>query len=475
MYDFGSVISLINSKLVEQLKLKLFQDNSIFKTISGKSFSNGRVKMRIKIGNIEDDLQFFVVKDDEFKYQMLIGLDAIQKFKLIQDEKMKIFQKDLYEYQKKMNKDEEDLNDQYVNSVNKNQIMEEDANLIEINLIEDRLNNNDLIDELRMIKLDVKDKEKIKEIINMLISERDVFAKDKFDVKQYQKSEAQIRLLSKKIIKVRPYKTSIADQKEIKNQIRCLLENDLIEESDSDYASPVTLVDKKLEKRSRICIDLRLVNANVVPENQLLMCINDIVDRVRDCKFFTALDINSAFWHIKLEKESRKYTAFVTQKHHFQWKVLPFGLKNSPAIFQRILASILRKNNLSDFAINYLDDILIFSSSIDKHLKHVRKVIQALKKENFKLKFEKCKFFRKEITYLGHIIKHNESKPLIDNVQAISDFPTSQNKKNIRQILGKLNMYNKYIENRSIILKPLHDLLKKYAKFIWSKECEVGK
>ncbi|GBP09690.1 hypothetical protein EVAR_76656_1 [Eumeta japonica] len=172
-----------------------------------------------------------------------------------------------------------------------------------------------------------------------------------------------------------------------------LLRNNLIEESYSPFAAPVTLAFKKGENRkSRLCVDFRELNKIVVPQAQPFPLIDDLITKTRNCMYFTTLDINSAFWAIPLRVEDRKKTGFVTQDGHFQWTCLPFGLKTSPAIFQRILSNILRKHNLTGYAINYIDDILIYSTTFEEHIRHIRNVLEAIIKEGFRLKFTKCTF-----------------------------------------------------------------------------------
>lgn len=182
--------------------------------------------------------------------------------------------------------------------------------------------------------------------------------------------------------------------------------------------------------------------------------------------------MNSAFWSIPLRIEDRYKTAFVTQEGHFQWTCLPFGLKTAPAIFQRILNNIIRKHKLADFTVNYIDDILIFSKSFTEHIEHLTKLFEAIKKEGFRLKFSKCTFAADEVKYLGHIIKHNTVRPINDNLISIRNFPVPKTPKNVRQFLGKINYYHKYIPNAAIILDPLHNLLRKGQNFCWSDQCQ---
>jgi len=162
----------------------------------------------------------------------------------------------------------------------------------------------------------------------------------------------------------------------------------------------------------------------------------------------------------------------VTHHGHWQWKCLPFGLKSSPAIFQRVLSSILRKNELDTFAVNYIDDILIYSENYADHIRHIELTLKALESEGFKLNKAKCKFAQRKTAYLGHEIGENLVKPLNDNLVAINKFSRPQTKKQIRQFLGKISFYLEYIPKYSILLEPLYNLLRKNVDYNWTEECE---
>ncbi|XP_035731232.1 uncharacterized protein LOC118445648 [Vespa mandarinia] len=217
-------------------------------------------------------------------------------------------------------------------------------------------------------------------------------------------------------------------------------------------------------------IDFCELNKIVTPQVQPFSLIEDLILKTRNCKYFTSLDINSTFWSIPLRIEDRQITGFVTQEGHFQQTCLPFGLKTSSAFFQRILSNILRKNKLKDFSENYIDDILIFSISFEEHIEHIERVIKA--NEGFRLKFKKCTFATESVKYLGYIIEHNTVRPVKDNLISIQNSPIPKTQKNIRQFLGKINFYHEYISKSSILLDPLHKLLRKNEKFIWSEERE---
>lgn len=213
------------------------------------------------------------------------------------------------------------------------------------------------------------------------------------------------------------YKYFFQDKQEIEVKIRELEKADLIEESYSPLAAPVLFVYKKEEnKKSRLCVDFKELNKIVVPESQPFSRIADLTVKVGNCEFFTKLDVNSAFWSIPIREKDRYKKAFVTHHGHWQWKSLPFGLKSSPAIFQRVLSSVLRKNGLNEFAVNYIDDILIFSETYADNLAHISLALIAFLKEGFKLNFSKCKFAKNRITYLGHVLGENSIQPVEDNL-----------------------------------------------------------
>lgn len=413
--------------------------------VSGYGKLCGIAKIKVKIFRKVEKVYVFVLDDESFGYEFLIGLDLISEFKLCQDENLNIFQK-LGKDKTFSSKKHEQNNPKIVN------FLETQADLTHL-------------DSNKMYR------------INKIIRDfNTVFAKSKFDVGSVRDHEASVKLTEHKYVYRRPYKCNIIDQKEIETQISNLLEAGLIEESTSPFAAPVTLAYKKYvdgsKKKDRLCIDFSALNKIVVPESQPFPLIEDLIVKARDCKWFSVLDINSAFWSIPLRKKDRYKTAFVTQTGHYNWKCLPFGLKTSPAIFQRILRNVLKRNDLDDFCVNYIDDILVFSKTFDEHLEHLKSLLEAISKEGFKLSLSKCNMAKNKVKYLGHIIENNATKPIYDNVKPVRDFPTPKNQKNVRQFLGKVNFYHSYIPNSAGVLAPLHNLLKKNVPFKWDDKCQ---
>lgn len=427
----------------------------------------------MKIAELEHDVDVHVVRSDSFKYDLLIGLDVIKQFKLIQDENLQIWQR----VGRKKRRVPLAANKVFRRTgSNRKRPLRPEKVLSESELKEEILVNfNEHIDvnQFEAKISHIEDEQKRRQILKVIHKYSSIFARNKFDVGRVKSHEAEIKLQSDRFVSSRPYRCSQRDRNEIEKQIKNLLAAGLIEESTSPFSSPVTLVFKKEDgSRTRLCIDFRNLNKLVIPESQPFPRIEDLIDRLAECEYFTVLDINSAFWSIPLKLSDREKTSFVTEEGHYQWTSLPFGLKNASSIFQRILANIIRRNGLSANCVNYLDDILIFSKSWEEHLQHIEQFLTACQSEGFKLKLTKCEFATDSVKYLGHLIQKNKVLPLQDNLISIKEFPTPKNRRNIKQFLGKVNYYQKFIENCSQKLEPLHQLLRKNVAFVWSRTCQ---
>ncbi len=434
----------MNKNLLKKFKLKSFKKISeLFRMISGYGKIYGIAKVKIKIFRKVKKVLVFIL-DEEFDHKFLIGLDLIKAFYLCQDENLKIFQNFKPKYSKRQ--------------------LCQLKNPVYVNFLE-------MLADLN--HLDLKKRSQLDCIIREFNA---VFARNKFDVGQVTDYQACVKLAEHKYVYRKPYRCNILDQKEIESQISKLLEAGLIEESTSPFAAPVTLAFKKYadgsKKKDRLCIDYSALSKIIIPENQPFPLIEDLIVKARDCRWFSVLDINSAFWSVPLKEKNRYKTAFVTQTGHYNWKCLPFGLNTSPAIFQRISRNCLKRNGLDDFCVNYIDDILVFSRTFAEHLGHIKKILAAIHEEGFRLSLSKCNFAKNKVNYLGHVIENNAIRPIYDNVLPVRSFPTPQNQKNVRQFLDKVNFYHSYIPNSSRTLAPLHNLLKKNVPFVWDDKCE---
>ena len=186
---------------------------------------------------------------------------------------------------------------------------------------------------------------------------------------------------------------------------------------------------------------------------------------------YSRLDLHSGFNQIRIHPRDVAKTAFRTRFGHYQFKVMPFGLCNAPATFQRLMNDLFAAYR-NEFVVVYIDDILIFSKSLEDHLRHVRIVLDTLRKHKLYAKMSKCEFFVESTTFLGHIISGQGLSPMPSKVSAISDFPAPRNRKELQRFLGMANFYRNYINEYAAITRPLTQLAAPSSIFSWNDSHE---
>ncbi|UYV75877.1 K02A2.6-like, partial [Cordylochernes scorpioides] len=306
-----------------------------------------------------------------------------------------------------------------------------------------------------------------KELNQLLKENQALFSQHETDIGRIA-VQHKIHTIEHPPISCRPYRRPLAEYDEIKRQVEELSKKGLIRESQSPWAFPVVLVSKK-DGSQRMCIDYRKLNAITIDDKQPLPYIQDMFDRLHNAKYFTTLDIAWGYWHVEIHPDSVEKTAFITNDGHYEFLVMPFGLKNAPSTFQLIIQPIIG-NLLWNGVCNYQDDILIYSSTFKDHIELMKKIFDKLKENNIKLKLKKCSFAKQEIRYLGHIIGHNKIKPDPEKTKAINEFPQPKSVKQVRQFLGLAGYYRKFIPKFSEIADPLTSLTRKNKLFKWTTE-----
>ncbi|UYV66067.1 K02A2.6-like [Cordylochernes scorpioides] len=310
-------------------------------------------------------------------------------------------------------------------------------------------------------------------LIDVLGKYKNIFAQYDLDVGLINTTPITFRLTTDTPIVQKPYRTSYANNTEINRQIHELLKYNIIRPSCSAYASPILLVQKKSDitgHPTRLCIDFRKLNLITKTENSPIPLIEEILDRLGNAKMFTSLDIKHAYWHIPIAETHKDKTAFVCQQGCYEWNRMPYGLKNGPSIFNRIIPNILQKFNIQ-YALNYFDDIIVFSKDF-QDLQHLDHILNALKQENIKLNFNKCQFFQNEIHFLGYTIKNGTYTPSNANIEAIKKLYRPYNMKTLQSFLGSINVYHKFIPHYAQIRAPLNTLLQKNSPWQWNQEQE---
>ena len=251
-------------------------------------------------------------------------------------------------------------------------------------------------------------------------------------------------------------------------EVRKMLKDEIIEPSDSPWASPVVLVKKK-DGSLRYCIDYRKLNAVTRKDSYPLPRIDDSLDALRRAKFFTTLDLASGYWQIELSDDAKQKSAFCTTTGLYQFKVMPFGLTNAPATFQRLMERVLAGLNWQ-ICLVYIDDIIVFSQTVEEHISQLQTVFNRLKSAGLRLKPKKCHLFRRKVKYLGHVVSENGIQTDPDKTEAIRNWEQPTTVSNIRAFLGLCSYYRKFVPDFATLAKPLIKMTEKSSKFEWGPE-----
>ena len=257
---------------------------------------------------------------------------------------------------------------------------------------------------------------------------------------------------------------------EADKEVSKMLNAGVIEPSSSPWAAPVVLVRKK-DGTIRYCIDYRKLNDVTKKDSYPLPRIDDSLDVLGKANYFSTLDLASGYWQIQLTDEAKEKSAFCTNSGLYQFTVMPFGLTNAPATFQRLMERVLAGLQWHTCLV-YIDDIIIFSETIEDHLKQMQDIFDRLKQAKLKLKPKKCKLLQTKVKYLGHIVSKEGVETDPDKVKAVRDWPRPSCVKDVRSFIGFCSYYRRFIPNFATVAKPLIRLTEKKVNFVWSDEHE---
>eukprot|EP00042_Codosiga_hollandica_P025425 m.113500 g.113500 ORF g.113500 m.113500 type:complete len:1292 (+) comp51865_c0_seq4:40-3915(+) len=244
-------------------------------------------------------------------------------------------------------------------------------------------------------------------------------------------------------VHARPFRLSPKEKELVSAKVHELLQKGVIRKSASPWSSPV------------------------VP----LPRIDDILDSLHGSSIFTSLDLASAYHQVPISETDVEKTAFVTHEGLYEYVVVPFGLRNAPSWFQRAIDGAL--GNIPSVLV-YLDDILVFSKTLEDHVATLRLVLGRLRDVRFVLNREKCRFGLSSVTFLGHVVSADGVRPCAEKLRALKEFPAPTDKKDLQAFLGLIGFYRRFVPSFAQHARPLFDLLKKDAEFVWSKECSAA-
>ena len=308
------------------------------------------------------------------------------------------------------------------------------------------------------------------------ISDRDLRKKLENIIQSYKPEKIRdtqlkmnIVLTDEKPVAQRARRLSAQEKSIVDKQINQWLADGVIQEKCSDFAAPLVLVKKK-DNSTRVCVDYRALNCKTVKEKFPLPLIEDIFDTLQNATYFSALDLKNSFHHIDIEPESKKYTSFVTHNSQYIFKKVPFGLSNSPSIFQKYIQIVFKDLLKDNTVIIYLDDIIIFSDTEHEGLSKLQKVFEVASSYGLEFNFKKCSFLQRKITFLGHILEKGTIRPSSTKTKAVLQFPTLTSHKQIQSFLGLTSYFRKFIKDYALIARPLSDLLRDKVPFHFGPE-----
>ena len=271
-------------------------------------------------------------------------------------------------------------------------------------------------------------------------------------------------------IRQHPRRMSNKQKVEVDKLVDEMCADGIISPSKSPWSSPIVLVKKK-DGCFRFCVDYRAVNNCTKKNSYPLPRVDESLDQLSGCGYFTTLDLKAGYWQIPMSQGDKEKTAFTCHKGLFEFNVMPFGLANAPATFQHLMRIVLNGIEWNG-VLAYLDDIIVYARTFDAHLQHLDALLSRLTAHGLKLKPSKCNFLKTEVNFLGHVVSKSGVSCDPDKISCIVNWPTPVNVKDVQKFLGLASYYRKFVKDFAKLAAPLYDITKNSPKsFCWSKEC----
>lgn len=281
--------------------------------------------------------------------------------------------------------------------------------------------------------------------------------------------EHSISLNDDKPFRSKPYLCNPKARQLLKSEIDYLVGQGLLEPCESEYSSPLFIIDRP-GKSPRVVCDFKALNSKTKFDTFPVPNADQLIDRLVKAKYITVFDLSKGYFQVPLAKESQKFTCVTSPFGTYQWKVLPQGLSNAPATFMRLVDKLLR--GCEDFALGYLDDLCIFSESFEEHIMHLEAVLNRIREANLTIKPSKVQIAEGTVEYLGRRVGAGTVRPQDEKIRCINNFPRPTNKKELRRFLGMVSYYQRHVRMFSELASPLTDMLRKKNSdsLLWNEE-----
>uniref|UniRef100_A0AB38Z2N7 RNA-directed DNA polymerase n=1 Tax=Chalana errantivirus TaxID=3078400 RepID=A0AB38Z2N7_9VIRU len=304
-------------------------------------------------------------------------------------------------------------------------------------------------------------KEKLR---NLLQNYQDVFKDDESKLPFTTKVEAKIRTTDENPVYCKTYPYPQALKEVVDKEIDKLLKDGIIRPSKSPYNAPVWIVKKKQdaskEEKYRLVMDYRKLNLKTVSDRYPIPDTSTVLANLGENSFFSTLDLASGFHQVKMAEADIEKTAFSINNGKYEFLRLPFGLKNAPSTFQRVIDDVLR-DHIGKRCHVYIDDIIVFGKNLEEHLQNLKIIFETLRNANFKINPDKSEFLKSEVEFLGFIVSTNGLKPNMKKIECIQKYPLPTTVKDLRAFLGLSGYYRRFVKNYAATAKPLTKLLRR--------------
>lgn len=370
----------------------------------------------------------------------------------------------LKEYTERVQKAESQVVNVVVNSGSHNNEVMEDDFTVKMDI---KLKNSDVLDTLDLKLTHLETSQKV-ELATLLHEFTDICS----DVPKSTSVVKHDIVLTDGAahVKQAPYRISPEKRQIMRDEVEFLLSNNLAELSKSEWASPCVLIPKP-DGSWRMCTDYRRVNACTVGDSYPLPRIDDIIDSVGNAVFLTKIDMLRGYYQVPLTERAKRISAFVTPDGLYQYKVMPFGLKNAPSTYQRLTSEIVEGLE----GVNcYIDDLIIYSNNWNSHITTLRTLFERIRRASLTVNLVKSEFGRATLHFLGHQVGCGKISPITAKVDAICNMPVPKTRKDVQRFLGMAGYYRKFCPNFAEVASPLTYLVSPKNPMRWDERCQTS-
>lgn len=342
--------------------------------------------------------------------------------------------------------------------------------------------SDNIVDEFNLTGVEENERKQLEELLKQWSH---IFARSDYELGHTDRVKHKIELVNPKSDPIRQRHRRIPPSmyEEVQEHLKMMLDCGVIRPSSSAWRSPVVLVRKK-DGSLRFCVDYRQLNGVTKRDAYDLPRVEETIDCLYGAKYLSCLDLKSGYWQVEVDEQDKPLTAFsVGPLGFYEFNAMPFGLSNSPATFQRLMEQCMGDLHLHKCLI-YLDDIIVFSATLEEHLARLEAVFQRLFEAGLRLKPSKCQFLQKKVKYLGHIVSESGIEVDPGKVAAVQKMLPPKDVGEVQSFLGFVGFHRKFIQDFASIAQPLHELLRQpkkrkgkarqVAEFTWGDRQQVA-